>query len=122
MLFGGGGPSEPAVIRNIDEELRAACGEPAHFAGIGGFIADKNTEGVAMRKRPHHVLVAFVEAAHFAGHACHYAMNQRKRFAFPERNEMNFVVSDYALALRVKTYCTVIRQKTALRRNCRGVH
>src|SRR6267143_51731 len=49
-------------------------------------------------------------------------MDQRKGFVLTERNEMNFVVYEYALALGVKKQRAVVRQKAAVGRHVRWVH
>src|ERR1700694_2767958 len=113
MLLGGGGPPKPSVIRNVDEQLRAACGKPAHLARIGRFITNKSTERIPAWKLPHNVLISFVETAHLAGHARDHAMDQWKWLVLAERDEMDFVVYEFALALRVKKQRAVVRHKTA---------
>ena len=41
VLVGGGGPAVPAVVRDVDEELRAARRELAHEVGEDRLVADE---------------------------------------------------------------------------------
>ncbi len=102
--------------------MRASGGKAADFAGIDGFVADKDAESFPAWKLAHHVLVPFVETAHVAGDAGNDAMDQRKWLVFAERNEMNFVVDEDALALRVKEQGAVVRQESTRGNNVGGVH
>src|SRR5260370_23715565 len=89
MLLGGGGASEPSVIRNVDEKLRPTGSKAAHFAGKDRFITDKNAEGIPARKLSHDVLVSFVEAAYLAGYAGDHAMDQGHRLVLAEGTAIN---------------------------------
>src|SRR5258708_39792624 len=89
---------------------------------MDGFVADKDAESFPAWKLAHHVLVPFVETAHVAGDAGNDAMDQRKWLVFAERNEMNFVVDEDALALRVKEQGAVVRQESARGDNVGGIH
>src|SRR5260370_37046340 len=100
MWLGGGRWEESPGNRNVEEQVRSTCGKAAHFAGIDGFITDKNAEGIPVRKLPDNVLVSFVEAAHVASDAADHAMDQRKRLLLAEGNQMDFVIYKYPLALR----------------------
>src|SRR5260370_20815657 len=111
MLLGGGGAAEPRVIGNVEEELRSTCGKAAHFAGIDGFITDKNAEGIPVRKLADNVLVSFVEAAHIVSDAADHAMDQWKRLILAEGNKMDFVIYEYTLALTVKKQRALVRQQ-----------
>src|SRR5258706_5185825 len=122
MLFRGGGASKPAVVRNVNEQLRPACCKPAHFTGKDRLVTDKDAESISTWKLPHDILVPFVEAAYIAGHAGHYMMDQGKRLGFAGGNEMNFVIDENGLALPVKKQRTVVRHKMAVRRRVRWVH
>src|SRR5437899_7314493 len=122
MLFRGGGASKPAVVRNVNEQLRPACCKPAHFTGKDRLVTDKDAESISTWKLPHDILVPFVEAAYIAGHAGDYMMDQGKRLVFAEGNEMNFVIDENGLALPVKKQRTVVRHKMAVRRRVRWVH
>src|SRR5260370_4340319 len=121
MWLGGGRWEESPGNRNVEEQVRSTCGKAAHFAGIDGFITDKNAEGIPVRKLPDDVLVSFVEATHIASDAPDHAMDQRKRLVLAKRNKMDFVIYEYTLALRVKKQSACVRQKGALRNHIRRV-
>src|SRR5258706_15423574 len=113
MLFRRGGASKPAVVRNVNEQLRPACCKPAHFTGKDRLVTDKDAESISTWKLPHDILVPFVEAAYIAGHAGDYMMDQGKRLVFAEGNEMNFVIKENAPALPVKKDRNVLRYNMA---------
>src|SRR5712691_2709746 len=102
MLLGGGRPSEPSVIRNVEQELRPTGCKAAHFAGVDRFVANKDTEGIDARKLTHGVFVPFVGAANVAGHAGDNALDQWKMLVLTEGNGMDLVVDEDALALAIK--------------------
>src|SRR5258708_21422074 len=89
---------------------------------MDGFVADKDAESFPAWKLAHHVLVPFVETAHVAGDAGNDAMDQREWLVFAERNEMDFVVDEDALALRVKEQGAVVRQESTRGDNVGGIH
>ena len=122
MLLGGSGTAEPAVIRNVEEELCATGGETAHFARVDCFITDKDTKGMSMGKLAHDVLVSFVEAANVAGYTGDDAVDQRERHIFAKGNEMDLVVDEDTLALRVKEQGAVVGEKSARRDNVGWVY
>src|SRR5271168_1221102 len=58
---------------------------------------------------------SLLEAADFAGHALDHAMNERERFVFAERHQVNFVVGENVLALRVDQDGAVVRNEDVAR-------
>src|SRR5580704_10799770 len=52
---------------------------------------------------------SLLEAADFAGHALDHAMNEWERLVFAERYQVNLVVGENVLALRVNQDGTVVR-------------
>src|SRR5207245_6041395 len=58
----------------------------------------------------------------FARHAGHHVVDQGERLVFAKRNEMNFVINKYALALRIKNKRAVVRQKSAVGCSVLRVH
>src|SRR4029077_7847530 len=53
----------------------------------------------------------FLEAADFAGNALHDAMNQGEWFVFTERDEVNFVVGENILTVRIDQHRAVVRNQ-----------
>src|SRR5271170_3698197 len=121
MLLRGGGVAEPAVIRNVHEELGAIGGETADFSGIDGFVANKHAERIAVGKMRDGIGFSLAKAAHFAGNVGYYAMDERKRLVFAEGNEVHFIVGKNAVALRAEHQRAVVgdhgRVRRAARRN-----
>src|SRR5262249_5139723 len=110
MLLGSGRPAKPAVVRNVDEQIRTIRREVADFAGIDGFVADENAKRVAVLQFSNGVCRrALVETADLFGNAPHHLRNQRKRFVLAERNEMNLVVHEKPLSVRIEKQRTVVR-------------
>ncbi len=74
-----------------------------------------------MRELADDIPASLVEATDIAGDACDYAMDQGKWLVLAERDEMDLVVDENALALGVKEQSTVVWEKTAMRSEVRGV-
>src|ERR1700732_2539526 len=60
------------------------------------------------------VVCAFLEAADFAGNALYYTVNQGERFVFAERDQVNFVVGENVLALRIGQDGAVVRDEAVM--------
>src|SRR5262249_44762167 len=101
--------SKPAVIRNIDQQVRTVRRELADFARIDCLIADENTKFVSARQLTRRCNLASMKPAHFAGNALHDAMNQRKWFVFAKWHQVAFIIAEYFLSLWIDKQCTVIR-------------
>src|ERR1700732_2244978 len=60
------------------------------------------------------VVCAFLEAAEFAENALYYTVNQGERFVFAERDQVNFVVGENVLALRIDQDGAVVRDEAVM--------
>src|SRR5271157_5547485 len=99
MLLPGAAVAVPAVIRDIQQDLRALHRPLSDFVGKDGFIADRHSQslpsGIQWRSRR-----ASLKLSYFFGQPSGKAKQLRKRQIFTEGHEMHFVVASNPLALR----------------------
>src|SRR6266446_9518020 len=76
-------------------------GEMSNLSRVDGFVADECAKGVAAGQMRDRIIVALAETAHLIGETRDHAMNQRERFVFAKGNEMDLVVAENFLTLRI---------------------
>src|SRR5204862_312789 len=92
MLFRRGRFSEPAVVGNINKQIRAAVRELPNLAGINRLVANVSAELKSIRQSSDYAIRSLAESANFARYARHHAMNQRKRLVLAERHQVHLVI------------------------------
>src|SRR5260370_28131138 len=91
VLARGAVVSVPAVIRDVDEHLRAVCRKFANFIRKDGFIADKNAEAFVAGIE-HSTCRPRAEFSHLARQVFREEEERFIRNVFPKRNQMDLVV------------------------------
>src|SRR2546423_4521635 len=121
MLFRRGGAPEPSVIGNVDVKLSAIGGKAANFSRIDSLVANKCAKGKSAREMPNGIPCALAKTANFAGDAGHNSMNQGKRFVLAKGHEVNLVIGEDVLALRIHQNRAVIRDLQVVRSLSRSI-
>src|ERR1700739_1518376 len=104
---------EPAIIRDIDQQVGAIQNKASNFAREDRLVTDENAKSTA-GQIPYRVASA---AAKVTGQPCKIFREPEKiapRHVFAEGNQMNFIILKFLAALRIEQGCTVIGSKPAI--------
>src|SRR2546421_2718340 len=110
MLLRRGGFSEPAIVGNIDQQIRAEVRKLANLSGINRLVANVSAKLKSIRKSSDNAICSLTKSADFARYTRHHAMNQRKRLVLAERYEMHLVIHKNASTGSIHHHRAVVRR------------
>src|SRR5580704_1873895 len=113
MLRRSARSAEPAIVRNIYQELRAGKREAADFIRENRFVANVDAEW-AVGNISHLIFRTMLKIADEAGQVLGKKEPIPPGHIFAEGDEMNFVVDKILRAARAEEYCAVVRARPAV--------
>ena len=106
MLDGSGRTSEPAVIRDGDQQLRTGGCEPAHFTRENRLVTNEGAEA-ASRNLAHAIRRPRREIGNIGGQASRESEPPAQRHVLAEGHEMNLIIGINSPAGRVQKHGAV---------------